>query len=244
MRHNLERVGYKELIFDGVRLSDYFVVRSLNMPLLPTIEANTLQVDGKPGAYYMSRSIGTRDVMVGLGILNDTRSKKEIIKAWIDLSDKLDKEHVCKLEIGNGLYVNAALVGDTATTTNGRWSIVDVTFRCFDPYIYGREHTEQIATGLNAIRVISKAKTYPKFELSGATDITLTNNNTGDRIRVPGLIASQKLTIDMANHVCKIGETYKAADPTVSDFWPIAGGDITLNLSAGSGTMTYREAYL
>lgn len=243
MIFNYEKLGYHNLMFDGVKLSDSFVVRSFDMPWLPTINENTIEIDGKPGAWYAGRNIGTRDVTVGLGILNETRDKEEIIEMWIRLSSKLNKEEVCKLEFGHGYYVNAVLVGDTPTTTKGKWSITTATFRCFDPYIYGKDHSEPLTAGKNTFKIAGNAKAFPRFEIQGSTDVLLVNDDTGDRIHVPNLQSGSKLVIDMEHYFCKVGDIYKAADPSVSDFWPVSG-DVTLSLNAGSGVMTYKEAYL
>lgn len=243
MRMNFGDVGHNFLIYDGVNLSDHFVVRTVDMPLLPTIDARTVEIDGKPGAWFSGRQIGTRDITVGLGILADSRDRKSIVKAWADLSDKLAKDKVCKLEIGNGLFVNAFVVGDTPTGTNGRWSTTEVTFRCFDPYIYGREHTVPLAQGNNTFPVHGKVPTYPVIEITGASTTTVTYKETDDRIRVER-IPKSPLVIDMANHVCKVGGDYAPADPTVSDFWPLKPGTATVNVTSGTGTLTYREVFL
>lgn len=244
MRFNLGKIGHDFLVFDDVKLSDHFVVRTLDMPLLPTLDANIIEVDGKPGAWFSSLKIGTRDINVGLGILMDTRDRKDIIKAWIDLSDKLAKDKVCKLEIGNGYYVNAMLVGDSETETNGKWSIVNVAFRCFDPYIYGKEHDIALKQGDNKIYVNGKVATYPYIEISGATTTTVTNKNTDEKIRVEKIPSGKKLEIDMENHGCRCNGVYMAADPTISDFWPITPGEVTINVSSGTGTLKYKEVYL
>lgn len=244
MRMNLSNIGHNFLVYDGVNLADHFVVKSVSMPLLPTIEASSIKIDGKPGAWFSKRKIGTRDVKVGLGILNDTRDRKDIMETWFMLSDILAKDKVCKLEIGNGRYLNAILVGDSSTTDKGRWSTVTVTFRCFDPYIYGEEHEIPLKTGNNLMHILGKCETYPTIEIAGASTTTVTNNATGDKIRVENIASTRTLVIDMANCKCTVGGNYKSADLTVSDFWPLEPGNVTLNVSSGTGTLKYREMFL
>lgn len=243
---NLSDIGHNFLVYDGVNLSDYFVVRTFDMPILPTIDANMIEIDGKPGAWFMSRKIGTRDIIVGLGILNDSKDRKDIVRRWTDLSNMLQKEKVAKLEIGEGRYVNALLIGESLPETRGKWSIVELTFRCFDPYIYGEEHTENLTSGNNTFIVKGQVSTYPIIELYGATSTstTITNMRTGDKIRISGITSSSQLVIDMENHNCMIGSTYKPADPTISDFWPIQPGSITINVASAHGTLKYKERYL
>lgn len=244
MIRNFGKIGHNFLVYDGVNLSDHFVVKSFDMPLLPTITERTIEIDGKPGAWYAGRQIGTRDIHIGLGVLMDSRARKDAVKTWIDLSDKLAKDKVCKLEIGNGYYVNALLVGDTETDYNGKWSTVETVFRCFDPYIYGPTHTEALKTGNNALKIKGKFATYPVITVTTSSALTVKYNETNDQIRIPKNPTTSPLVIDMERHVVTSGSNYAAIDPTVSDFWPINPGTATINLNTGSGTLEYREVYL
>ena len=244
MKMNLSNIGHTFLAYDGVNLSDHFVVKSIDMPLLPTIDAASIAIDGKPGAWFSKRQIGTRDIIVGLGMLNDDRNRKDILQNWIMLSDILAKDTECKLELGDGRYVNAVLVGDTEMEFNGRWSVVNVTFRCFDPYVYGDEHTVSLKQGNNTFNVLGKYPTNPVIKITGASTVTVTDNDTGDKVRVESIASGKTLVIDMGEYRCTIDGLYKSADLTVTDFWPLRPGRNTLNLSSGSGTLTYREVYL
>lgn len=245
MKMNLSDIGHDFVIFDGVNLSDHFVVRTFEMPLLPTIEASSIAIDGKAGEWFSRRKIGTRDINIGFGILNDSKDRKDVLKTWFMLSDYLAKDKVCKLEIGNGLYVNAVLVGDTGTTTNGKWSIVNVTFRCFDPYIYGEEHTETLSAGTNTIYVKGKYPTYPVLNLKATTTtVQVQDSTTSDRVRIPSTASGNTIVIDMENCKTTLNGVYKAVDPTVTDFWPLRIGENRLTLTGCSGTLTYREVYL
>ena len=67
---------------------------------------------------------------------------------------------------------------------------------------------------------------------------------TGEMVRVAGLTQATVLRIDMANYRCTVNGNYKPADISVTDFWPLEPGTATLQLSGGSGTMTYEERYL
>lgn len=244
MKMNLSNIGHNFLVYDGVNLADHFIVRTFDMPLLPGIEASTIKIDGRPGEWFSKRAIGTRDIYVGLGILNDTKDRKDILENWFLLSDKLTKDKPCKLEIGNGYYVNAILVGDTQTTTTGKWSIVEVQFTCYDPYIYGEEHEVSLKTGNNTFNVKGKYSTYPVITINGASTTTITDTKTGDKIRVEDIASGKSLVINMNEHRCLVDGLYKPADLSVSDFWALKPGENTLNLSSGTGTLVYRELYL
>lgn len=245
MRMNLSEVGHDFVAFDGVNLSDHFIVRTFSMPMLPSIEANTLSIDGKAGKWFASRSIGTRDIVIGLGTLNDTQSMKDIMRTWFELSPMLTKGEERKLEIGNGLYVNAVLVGDTALTTRKNWSIVEVTFRCFDPWIYGEEYTETLASGANTIYVRGEYPTYPTLALrASSTTVQVQDTVTSDRVRIPSTASGNSIVIDMEHCKTTANGIYKPVDPTVTDFWALRPGENRLTLTGCSGTLTYREMYL
>lgn len=242
---NLSQIGDNGIVYNGVPLSDYFVVRGVDMPLLPTIDTTSLKIDGKAGAWFTSRQIGTRDITVRLGMLEDTKDRITSMEDWIMVSDLLAKDKEHRLDLGNGYYVNAVMTGDSDITRNMNWSTADVTFRCFDPFIYGETHTETLKTGDNVLHILGKYPTFPVFELDGINGtFTLTDKSNGKMVRVHNLLSDAKLTIDMEQFRCLVRSSYKAADPSVSDFWPINTGEVTLNLSAGSGTMTYTERYL
>lgn len=244
MRANLSKIGHNFVVYDGVNLSDHFIVRTFDMPLLPNIDANTLLIDGKPGEWFASRRIGTRDIIIGLGLLNDTRKREDALANWFVLSDRIAKNKVAKMELGHGFYVWAMFVGESLIESNGKWSIVELTFRCFDPFIYGESHRLELKAGNNTINILGSNATYPLFEVSGASTTTITNNNTGDKFRVENIPSGQTLVVDMATHSCKANDVYVPIDLTVSDFWSVEPGNVTINLSSGSGIMTYNEVFL
>ena len=245
MRMNLSNIGHDFIIYDGVNLSDHFTVRTFDMPLLPSIEASSIEIDGKAGSWFSRRKIMTRDIIIGLGILNDTKDRDEIMETWFLLSDKLAKDRPCKMEIGKGLYVNAMFVGESGVTTRKNWSIINATFRCFDPYIYGEEHTETLKSGSNTIYVKGKYPTYPRLALTASsTTVQVQDMDTSDRVRIPSTVSGNTIVIDTENCKTMLNGVYKAVDPTVTDFWPLRVGENKLTLTGCSGTLTYREMYL
>lgn len=244
MRMNLSKIGHDFVIYDGVNMADHFIVRTFDMPLLPTIDADTIVIDGKPGVWFANRKIGTRDIIIGLGILNETKDREDILANWFRLTSKVAKNKVAKLELGNGFYVWAMLIGDSMITTQGKWSIVELTFRCFDPYIYGEQHIVDLKTGNNVVAIHGGNAAFPTFAISGATTTTITNVDSGDKFRVENIPAGQTLTVDMEHQSCMSAGVYRPIDLTISDFWSIEPGTATINISSGSGVMIYNEVYL
>lgn len=245
---NLSRIGDIDLVYDGVPLSDHFIIASVSMPLLPTFEASALYIDGKPGAWFAGRKIGTRDIRVTLGLLGDSRRRADAMEAWMAVSGLIAKDRECKLELGGGYYVNAIMMDDSQLTRNGRWSRADIVFRCFDPFIYGETHTVDIKSGNNAVTIEGDYPAWPTITVTGHSTSAanyIRDTDTGRQVRVPSISASSAtLVIDMAGHFCTLNGNYKAADPSVTDFWSMKPGTNNLNLAYGSGTLTYTETYL
>lgn len=245
MRANLSHLGHQTLIYDGEAISDFFVVRSFDMPFLPGISASTIEIDGRPGAWYANRGIGTRDVTIGIGIINDSRERVDVIESWFKLAEKLAKDDVRRLEFGNGYFVECMLVGNSPVEYKGRWSISTLTFRCFDPYIYGEEHFEPLAAGTNTIYVRGNQPTYASIDLRAtSTVVQVQDTETSDRVRIPSTMSGANIGIDMELCRCTYNGMYKAADPTVTDFWPLRPGKNVLEVTGGSGSLVYRERYL
>lgn len=244
MRLNLSKIGHDFVVYDGVNLSDHFIVRTFDMPWLPNIDANTLLIDGKPGEWFAGRNIGTRDVIIGLGLLNETREREDALEHWIRLTNKVAKNKVAKMEIGHGFYIWCMLIGESLIESNGKWSIVEVTFRCFDPYIYGEKRTYSLKTGDNEIPVSGGGSTFPVFEITGASTVTITHKETGEKFRTESVPTGQTLIVDMEHYNCTANGLYQPIDASVSDFWSLEPGKATINLSSGSGTVTYNEVYL
>lgn len=242
------KIGDWHLIYDGVPLSDHFIVKSIEMPLMPSIEASTIAVDGKPGLWFASRKIGTRDIVVHLAMMNDNKDRVDMMVKWMQQADTLAKDGPRKLELGGGYYVNAMMIGDSLINRrNGYWGETDLTFRCFDPYIYGETHTVDLKAGDNTFMVHGKQPVWPVFEVTGHNSSApniITDAKTAKLVKVNTLTPSTRLVVDMEQHKCTVNGVYKAVDPSVTDFFSLAPGENTIKLAYGTGTVTYRETYL
>ena len=242
------KVGDFHLIYDGEPLSDHFIVKSVEMPLLPNIDVSTLSIDGKPGLWFAARKIETRTITVHIAMLNDNKNRVDMMDKWILQSDYLAKDKPKKLELGGGYYVNAIMVGDSLIKReNGVWSEADITFVCYDPYIYGEEHIENINAGTNKVVIHGKQPVWPVFEITGHSQTApnaVTVTDTGETVRVPNLSDLTRLMIDNETHKCTVNGVYKPVDPSVTDFFSLNTGEHTIRLDYGSGTMKYREMYL
>ena len=247
MLRELLQIGDFDIAYDGIRLADHLVVRGVDMPLLPEITANSISIDGKAGEWFTSRQIGTRDITVRLGMLGETKDRVEALDNWINHSFLVGKDAPCRLDLGNHYWVKAIMVGNSDITRNGKWSVVDVTFRCFDPYLYGDTHTITLKSGSNTVEILGNAPTAPIFAVknsSSSSYLDIEDNKTRKKVRIYNTGTTNTITVDMGLHKCLIGSTYKAVDPTTTDFFTLEPGNQTVNIKSGTGTMTYTEVYL
>lgn len=242
---NLSQIGETGLAFDGIALSDYFIIRGVDMPLFPAVDAQGLEIDGKPGAWFSSRKIGTRDITVRLALLADTKDRIASMEEWLLVSQRIATDKPHKLELGNGYYVNAIMTGNSEITRNMNWSTADITFRCFDPYIYGETYEVDLNAGNNTVYIRGLCPTFPIVDITGASGtVTLKDEDTAKQVTVHNMVSDAPLSINMEQYRCTVRGYYKAADPSVTDFWPLKPGENHISLSSGSGILTYTERYL
>lgn len=239
------KIGQYQICYGNQRLADFCIVRGVDMPLRPPITYNELIIDGKPGAWLTGVQIGTRDIIVRLGMLNATRDRVEMLKNWISHVSMIGSKKEQRLDLGGGFYTNAVMVGNSDIIQNGFWSTVDVTFHCSDPHIYGETHEVPLVSGSNKIMILGKAEVEPVFTIKSPSNyIDIQNGETQEFVRVRGIGSSQTLEVDMSKHKCSVNGSYRAADPSVSTFWKLQPGNQTVNIKTGYGTMKYTEAYL
>lgn len=244
MKLNYSRTGATGLIYDGVNLSDAFQVVDVSLPLLPTISANTLEMAQRPGAYFASRKVGTREIKVKLRLDAESRNPFEIFKAWRDMSGLFDKKEPKRLQLDETRYCNALLVGDTEIEDEAYYGVIEMKFICFDPYFYGTEHAVSLANGTAATFDVKGAvEAYPRLELTASTTaVVVTDMVSGRYVRVPGTQDGSSVKVDMERQHCTIGNSYAPVD-LLSDFFAVSG-EAQVKVEGASGTLRYKERYL
>lgn len=242
MRMNYSEQGCTGLVYDGVDLSDVFTVADIEIPLLPTFEGVTQDVPQRAGLYFAYRKIGTRAVKMKLMLNAESRCPVDVFEAWNDVSAILSKPDPRRLYLNGEKYVNAVLIGDTPIEEEGYYGTVELTFMCYDPYVYGSQH-EVALSGTTEFNVAGGA-TYPVLQVTTtSTSVRIDNMETGDYVRVPSIASGRALTIDMeAQRVTNASGEYIAID-LLSDFFPIEGS-ARIKLTGCTGKLTYRERYL
>ena len=240
MQPNNGQVGCTRVVYDGVTLSDTFEVHDLRIPVHPKITPAEMTAAERPGSYFCSRKIATRDIVMKLAVNAGSRCPVDIADAWREVAPLVTKDEPKKLYLGD-VYVNAMLIGSTIVELLGYRGAVELTFRAFDPYIYGEEKTVNLAQGDNTVTVGGGEATWPVITATVASG-PLTVGNGTEAVVIPD--AAGTTVIDMDAQRCTVGGAWRACDPTQTDFWQLQVGTNTVSLSAGSAVMKYIERWL
>lgn len=244
MRLNYSRTGASGLMYDGENLSDTFQIVDVSIPLLPTIEAVTHDLAQRPGSYFASRKVGTREIKVKLRLDAETRNPMGIFHAWREVSGIFNKTEPKKLYLNEDKYCNALLVGESQPEDEAYYGVVELSFLCFDPYFYGKEH--EIALSNNATAtfdVKGSVAAYPTLELTATTtSVTVTNVVTGDFVTIPSTKSGSKVAVDMERQLATIGGEFAPVN-LLSDFFSVEGA-AQVKIAGASGTLRYKERFL
>lgn len=244
MRMNYSRAGCTGLVFDGVNVSDYFQIVDVSIPLLPSFEAMTHELAQRPGSYFDSCKIGTREIKVKLRLDAETRDPMGIFRAWRELSSIFNKSEPCKLQLGEERYCYAMMTGETEIENEAYYGVVEFTFTCFDPYFYGTEHEIAVSDGAtSSFAVQGGVEAYPVLELTATgASVRIANAVTGDYVLVPDTASGASVAIDMETQTATIGGEY-APVYLLSDFFAIEG-DASIKVTGANGTLRYTERFL
>ena len=242
MRLNYSRMGVQGIIYDGVDLTQYFQVVDFSTSLLPTIKATTQELAQRPGAYFASRKIGTRTISLKLKADMETRDPVVAYRELRELTGLFLKDEPKKLQLDEEAYCWALVTGDTKIDTQAYTGVFPVTFTCFDPFFYGREHTVQMS-GTKAFDVQGGLNVYPVLELTASSStVKVTNQATGEFVSVPDLRSGVSVVIDMGKQLATANGYFAPVD-LLSDFFSIEG-QAQVKVEGCSGTLSYRERYL
>lgn len=241
MKLNYNRIGCTGISYDGVNLSDVFEVVDVHIPLLPTFEAVTQELAQRPGAYFASRKVGTREITMKLRLNAESRCPLDIFQAWREYSQVFNKPTPRKLMLNEEKYCYALMVGDTPIEDEAYYGTVELSFVCYDPYFYGEEHAVPL-TSSTSFEIKGGVSCYPTLELTATgSSVTVTNQKTAEFVKV-STASGTKLVIDMERQIVTEGGEYVPVDLS-SDFFPLEGS-CSLKLTGATGTMKYRERFL
>lgn len=239
MDYNFGQLGCDGIIYDGVNLSDVLEIADISMPLFPEFQNVTQSLAGKAGEYFSLRKIGTRTINITAKLSTGSIDPIAIFNEWNRVSEILNKPSPRKLELGYK-YVYAILDGTTDMTTEGYKGIVELTFICFDPYLYGRSYSYDISPTQRAEFKVSGIAAPPTLQLTAsASSVRVRNEVTGDYVYFDGVKTGDKIVVDMEKQVTTVGGTYKPVY-LASDYFTIEG-DAIVSVQGATGTLSYVE---
>lgn len=242
MDYNFGQLGCDGVIYDGVNLSDVLEIADIAMPLFPKLENVTQALAGKPGEYFSLRKIGTRTIVITAKLSTNSIDPIDIFNEWHRISEILNKPSPRKLELGDK-HVYAILDGTTDMTSEGYKGIVELTFVCFDPYLYGRSYSYDISPAQKAEFKVSGAASAPILHLTAtSSSVRVRNERTGDYVYFDELKANDAIIVDMEKQVTTVGGSYKPVY-LASDYFTIEG-DASVSVQGATGSLSYVERWI
>lgn len=249
MRLDMNRLlasGHRYVVYDGCDLGQEFELLSVAVPVYPEVEPITADVPQKAGSHLYGRKLAARDVTMQLAVRADSRDPLAISQAWREKSPLIFKDEPRPLYLDDEMFINAMAIGSSGMERARDRGIVTVTFRAFDPYFYGPEHTIDLSTSPAVFRVVSQTTVWPTVTVTGASgDLQVRNRTTGDQVVVPDVAPGATIRVDMENAKVYANGNFKAPNMELTDFFDLRPGvEYEIILNSGSGTLTYRERAL
>lgn len=238
--------GHEHVVFDGIDLNDHFEITGIQAPVFPAIEAITTKVPGRAGEHYYSASVGVRVVTMTLYARADSDDPFSVIRRWRELSPTLLRDEPRPLYLDDDWYLMAMLTGETPIEFTGERGRVEVEFTAFDPRYFGPVHEIPLKAGANTFLVQSNIEVWPTIRVTGASSpLDVKNALTEDMVRIPAVGAYLPVEIRMEEMKTYSGSNYVPVDIQYTDFFSLPPfQEATIELSSGSGTLTYQELSL
>lgn len=239
------RYGHKSIIYDGVNLADYFDITDVVASPFPARTPNVRKVPGKAGVHFHSVEEGERVVTMKMSLLAERRNRWSTYQAWERCVDILLKDEPKELYLEDERYLLTMALNASEIERLGYRGVSDVSWTAFDPYFYGHLNSLALKTGENKLFVHGDAEVHPLIEVTGVSGaLTVTDNASGDKVVIPSVgNSTAKVLIDPQNLRCTVNGSYLPVDLDRTDYFVLKPGTASVTLSAGSGTLTYREKF-
>lgn len=236
------------MIFDDINLKDYMHAECAR-PLMASPTVSTTTVAGRDGFEVASVKLESFDVGVECYVLPDFPiplregiRRTDAIKRII--ASKLYRTEKCKLIFDDDptRYNLAIMSGISDVERIGYVDSFTVTFTC-DPISYAfEETTRELSSGLNTLIVGGTYKTWPSFEITATGSSVTLIDGTGQSVTAE-CSSGSIVRFDMERKRA----TVNSSDTRVaisSRFFQLEPGENTIRVTGGSGSVTYREAWL
>lgn len=228
----------EEVVFAGVRLSDYFQVASVEVSNL-TVTTETLTVNGMDGVAVLGSSIGSREIVVYIMLGDgDVAARKEELRLLFGLVD-LKEEHRLYVSSDNGRYYVAKFNGEQVLNEKNRASRMALRFLAASPYLHGEVQGITVPSGSTvSFNVGGTQVTYPRIRGTVTRDATTQMWGVvldgGDAMRVPMAIAQASIDIDCDDMSVVVNGSSGMID-TTSYWFELTAGTHTIQNNLGTG---------
>lgn len=239
------RYGHKNIIYDGVNLSDYFDITDVVIAPFPARTPNTRKIPGGAGLHFYSVDEGERTITMVMSLIAELRNRWSAFQAWEKCLDILLKDEPKELYLDDERYLLAMALNGSEIERLGFRGVSDISWTAFDPYFYGHLNTFPLNNGANRFFVQGSAETYPLIEVTGVNGpLTVTDDVSGDKVVIPNIgNPTAKVIIDPKNLRCTVNGSYLPVDLDRTDYFALKPGMASVTLSAGNGMLSYRERF-
>ncbi|WP_026572504.1 distal tail protein Dit [Bacillus sp. UNC438CL73TsuS30] len=178
----------RSITYNGVKLTDYFLIEKVTRSILPPREISLLQVPARHGAYFTGARYGARKIDVELTVIADTPTQyMETLRFLAFCMDLEEPSELIISDESDKLYY-AILSGDTDMTndllTLGKGTL---SFLCPDPFAYSTtEKTITPTKGMFLFQNEGTTTTFPKFNVNFQNEATFVSFISPDGVILIG----------------------------------------------------------
>lgn len=241
----------EEVIFNGIRFSDYFDVIDVKRPNA-AVASETRAVSGRDGLVLTGSAMGTVTITVTVMLLDSSVGgrRARMREVWRLLYTK--DERPLEFSEDDGLYYMAKLDGEMPVKEHVRSGGIGINFTAFDPVLYGARRSVVVPSGGSVSFMVNGSyRTFPTIsgDVNGASS---TGNfwgirlDQGANIRISmGGTTQKHVDIDCATRVCKVDGLITL--PTMqSDWLSLDAGPHTIENDIGTGScvVTWDERWM
>ena len=231
----------EDVVFDGIRLSDYFEVASAVVSNL-NVSTQTQDVSGMDGTVVTGSKVASREITVYLVLEDgDVSERKEQLRELFGMLDTTE-EHPLYVESDNGRYYMAKLDGEQAVIDKPHIGRVALRFLAPSPYLHGERQSVTVPSGGSVTFKVGGTRiTYPRVQGTATRDATTgmwgLRLDNADVMRVPMAVSQATVDIDCNAMTVKVNGSSAMIDPT-SYWFELSAGTHTIQNFLGTGSCT------
>jgi predicted phage tail component-like protein len=238
-----------KVTFDGVDLTEDYVVSDLRRPLLPR-DVTLVDVPGTDGQRFVSAPLASSELTLTLTVRSELRGTAGLrarsaaarrLAAILNVSEP----KVLHIDADEGLHYMAIPRSDADLTRYVNAERYEVTFVLPDPALIGMSRVLSLTSGgTTQVTVGGTLPCLPRVTVSGAAagsgGYWRLRLDGGDYLQVPLTQASNSVTFDCAERTLEVNGVAKAMPPA-ADWLALEPGDHSLVMT-GTGTAQLRWA--